>query len=437
MMRTTLALTSLFLGALGALAGCQGDGTDVKKDDVADTRLSYYRDIKPVMERYCTGCHKPGEVAPFSLTDYDAVSRHAAVIKNAVNAERMPPWQPSDASLPMRYSRKMRAADKKLLLDWLDAGALAGDTATAPRTDIPAAESAPAPRPDLTLAAPRPYTPNTTENDDYHCFVFDPQVTSDRYLVGGQVKVDNSTILHHMALFLISPAQAAQVRMMNASGDGYTCFGGPGKNISGTLVMGWAPGGTNMRTPAGTAFKIPKGSVLVMQTHYNLLAYKAGETDHSQVVLEMTDDKPQHELMTLIMAQTRLSIKAGDPESHQTLEAPISVIAPRLGIPSGELTAYQTFPHMHLLGKRISLSVPDGPTIIDIPRWDFHWQDTFTFSQPITLRPSDSLKLECVFDNSAANQPPVNGQQPTPKDVTWGEGTGDEMCVSLLLVTAK
>ena len=46
-----------------------------------------------------------------------------------------------------------------------------------------------------------------------------------------------------------------------------------------------------------------------------------------------------------------------------------------------------------------------------------------------------TLQLECDYDNSFANQPMVNGQQGTPKDVSWGESTLDEMCLTYLTVT--
>ena len=45
----------------------------------------------------------------------------------------------------------------------------------------------------------------------------------------------------------------------------------------------------------------------------------------------------------------------------------------------------------------------------------------------------DSVRLRCTYDNRAANQPSIGGQQLTPADVKWGEGTRDEMC---LLYTA-
>ena len=51
------------------------------------------------------------------------------------------------------------------------------------------------------------------------------------------------------------------------------------------------------------------------------------------------------------------------------------------------------------------------------------------------LNPGDRLGLECHWDNSAGNQPFVDGQRVPPRELNWGEGTDDEMCLGGLYVT--
>ncbi len=431
------SLTGIFAAALG---GCGETYPQVEPPPVppvvSEAKITYSRDIKPLMERYCTTCHRSGDIAPFTLTDYQAVMSHATQIQSAVQAGLMPPWLPGEASMQLRYSRAMRPEDKKLLLDWLSDGAPAGDPASPPRTDLPPAESESPPRADMVLKSAQPYQPDTTSTDDYHCFVFDPKLDHDRFLLAGQVNPDNRAIAHHMALFLISPAQADQVRMMDQGGKGYTCFGGAGKNIAGGLILAWAPGGNSMRAPAGTAFKLPKGSLLVMQMHYNVVASN-GQPDQTSVELELGDTPPDHELVSMYLIKSNLLIKAGEANWKESATAPVGTLAMRSGLPAGDVTVYGVFPHMHLLGKRIAVSLVGGPMGVEIPRWDFHWQNTYTFVKPLTLHPADVLQLECGYDNSFANQPVVGGVRQPPRDVKWGESTLDEMCVTVLTVAAK
>ena len=73
--------------------------------------------------------------------------------------------------------------------------------------------------------------------------------------------------------------------------------------------------------------------------------------------------------------------------------------------------------------------------LIDIPRWDFNWQGGYQLAEPIVFNPGDELEIECHWDNSAANQPYVDGVQLAPVDVGWGEGTGDEMCLGIVTVS--
>jgi hypothetical protein len=438
----TNLLGCLFLGALTGALGCSDASLNMPPDETENENLpaataTYHSDIKPLMARYCVGCHKSGEIAPFSLDSYKAVQSRVALITAAVKSGAMPPWLPSEEGLPLHYERKLRPQDQKLLLDWLAAGAPEGDATATPRSDFPPAEQATPPRPDLKLELKTPYRPNAKDGgDDYRCFVFDPMLDRDRYLTAGEVKPDNRSIVHHVVVYMIPPEKAAAAQMQD-KGDGYTCFGGPG--VSGAIpaiTVSWAPGAPSMRTPEGTAFKLPKGAVLVLQMHYNTITDN-GKGDATGVVLELTDTPPKHELLNLIMAKPNLLIKANDANSHQEQGAPVSIITKQLKLPMSDLTVYGAFPHMHLLGKHINVSVVGGVTAMDIPRWDFHWQGTYMFKEPWTLKQTDILSIACDYDNSAANQPMVNGMPRVPQDVTWGEGTLEEMCVSLLLVSAK
>ena len=77
---------------------------------------------------------------------------------------------------------------------------------------------------------------------------------------------------------------------------------------------------------------------------------------------------------------------------------------------------------MHQKGKRIAVM---GPTkcMVDIPQWDFQWQQQYFFAQPMVVKKGERATLSCTWDN------------PTTKYVTWGESTSDEMCLAFLYAT--
>jgi signal peptidase I len=95
---------------------------------------------------------------------------------------------------------------------------------------------------------------------------------------------------------------------------------------------------------------------------------------------------------------------------------------------------------MHLLGQSIELQLNPGTssarTLLDIPRWDFHWQNAYTLAKPVVAKPGDVVRVTCRYDVSKRAKRPHGSVIPrTPRYVLWGEGTTDEMCLGILQVT--
>jgi hypothetical protein len=97
-------------------------------------------------------------------------------------------------------------------------------------------------------------------------------------------------------------------------------------------------------------------------------------------------------------------------------------------------------PHMHLRGKSFKylLMYPDGTSkmLLSVPKWDFNWQNTYRFRDPLFVPAGSKMLGVAVFDNSAKN--PSN---PNPKRMVYfGEQTWDEMMIGYMDVvdaTAK
>ncbi len=75
----------------------------------------------------------------------------------------------------------------------------------------------------------------------------------------------------------------------------------------------------------------------------------------------------------------------------------------------------------------------ESACLVDIPKWDFHWQHLYMFEEPVHVAPGQALRLTCAYDNSAANQPIIEGVARTPAEVRWGESSSEEMCVGILI----
>lgn len=393
--------------------------------------MTYQRDLRALVEDNCLSCHVEGGIAPFALDSYERLSEYAPSVVAAVESGRMPPWLPDPDCRRFRDERILTAEEIGLFRRWMENGSPNGD----PADYVPTAGQSLSPEalgtPTVTLEIPEPYVPNDDRPDDYHCFVMDQEFTEETYLRTSNVVPDQKNLVHHVILFLVPPQYVAQVEQLDQqeSGPGYTCFGGVGAGAP-QPIAGWVPGSPISPGSEDAAIRIPPGSKLVMQMHYNTLA-GATAPDRSSVQLWFLDQRPAYLLQARFFPNLGIDIAPGDASSHQT-----RVYTNNSGEP---WTIVSTSPHMHLLGTRLKTTkvAADGSEecMVDIPRWDFDWQQGYAFldGDEVVVQPGESLRLECWYDNSAANQPVVNGVQLEPAHVAWGEGTLDEMCLNTLV----
>ncbi len=404
--------------------GISADGGGPGGDTGAPT---WHRDIAPLMAQHCAGCHTEGGAGPFALDTYDAVKRMANPARNAIEAGRMPPWQPADDCRPLRDPRVMPPADVARFAAWVEAGAPEGDAADAPRVEAQTVDLGP---PDLMGQPFEPYVASTDRPDDYRCLPLDLTFDADTYVRATHVVPGDAAVVHHVLVFVVPPERVADLEALDAgeAGPGYTCFGGSGLGTAGPMAA-WVPGAVANVAEDGRATRIVAGSRLVMQVHYNVLA---ADPSPDLTTLELhTYDEPQpYVLTTQPQAGLDLHIPAGDADVVYTRD-----FVNRRQTP---LTVVAVAPHMHVLGERIRVDVvrADDSTecVVDIPAWDFNWQQSYHLAEPLVVQPGEAFRLTCAYDNSAANQPVVNGEQLTARDVTWGEGTLDEMCLNYITV---
>jgi hypothetical protein len=434
---------AILLGAcIEAPPSTPGD-TD-ETDPVADGTPTYHHDVRPILEKHCTACHQPGGIGTMSLVWDPATAATLQAwfgpVAQEVAAGRMPPWPPDEACHPTEHPRVLSDAEKARIAAWADADYPLGDEATYRPPRLPAVDPTP---PDVALTPAEAYTPSREGTDDYRCFVLDHDFDEQVWMRGFDVVPGSLQVVHHVLMFRVDGAHADQLAAWDAAeeGPGYTCFGSPypeGASLPGLpeTVAGWAPGQAPERYEDGTARRIQAGSKLVLQVHYNtqtLAPTAPTPEDRTEVDLWLLPEgeAPFWEIASVPLPNTDLAVTAGDAHSVQTLEMPLDFLPQSVRIRGA-------FPHMHNLGTSIRADAirEDGSElcIVDVPRWDFHWQQSYLFAPDDTIQVANraKIRLTCTYDNSAANQPYVDGVQQPPQDVHWGERTQDEMCLVYL-----
>jgi mono/diheme cytochrome c family protein len=398
---------------------------------------SYYKDVEPILQANCLGCHVDGGIAPFALDSYAKVKDKLAKVVYQVDSRTMPPWPPGPKSPPLLHSRALPDDQVATILGWAAAGAAPGsqdDHRVRPPNVLGV-------RDDLEVGLAQPYSPDEKLTDDYRCFVMDPKIKQATFVTGYDVLPGVAAQVHHVILFVALDQGDTLARLEALDGKdgkpGYPCFGGPmiDSSSQGPLGLppyrflgGWAPGAGAVPMPDGTGIYLPPRARVVMQVHYN--ARNGRAPDQTAAHLELTPVGVR-EAFLYPLANERLAVPAG--VSSQLVDRSFPLGA---GVPT--FTIYGLFPHMHLFGKHISLELVHAgqtQTLIDLPHWEFHWQGSYQLVTPVRAAAGDSLRLQCVYDNSVENQPLIDGVPQEPKPLRWGEKTTDEMCLVFLYAT--
>jgi hypothetical protein len=466
---------------LGALASARAGGSEA----APPAAPSFARDVAPIVREKCTGCHRLGGIGPFPLETAKQISSRAELVEAAVRDRRMPPWPPGPRSPAYvdERDRRLSSRERATILAWARAGA---------RVDGPALGRKPvAPAPpragetELRLRMPRTYRPNAPSGvtDDYRCFLLDPKLGGDAAVTSARIEPGATEVVHHVILFRAGAAQVPEARRLDAAGRGlgWSCFGGTGLSAGSTprsiqdslddasWIAAWAPGWGAGRMPEGTGVSLPAGSQVVMQVHYNLLHGRAA--DRSQVVLTTaTAPAGLAPLRTMLLpAPVELACAKGERARLCSRNEALFDLTRKYGpgaafVPAGllvlcrgtassptptpvstcdrRLTAPTTIRvaagHMHLLGASIRLvlnpGTPRARVLLDIPRWDFHWQNAYALAKPVRAAPGDVVRVTCRHDAGKRHRG-EGGIPRAPRYVLWGEGTTDEMCLGILQVT--
>src|SRR5216684_6809188 len=114
---------------------------------------TFYRDVLPILELHCLGCHRAGGIAPMPFETYEETRPFAGAIRRATQEKSMPPWF-ADSNVG-RFSNdpSLRPAELATLAAWAEAKSPAGEIkdAAPPRHW---SESWSIPKPDLVLKMP-------------------------------------------------------------------------------------------------------------------------------------------------------------------------------------------------------------------------------------------------------------------------------------------
>jgi hypothetical protein len=396
----------LLLGSLSTVAFAH--------DDVS---IDYVKDVAPILIEQCQSCHRKGGIAPWAMSNYQVVQGFAPLMREAIVSKRMPPGQinPKYADVIVNH-RTLSHTEEETLIAWIDAGApVEGVADPLTLTEYSTSEWVHG-EPDMIVEVPAQEIPAIGTMGPnaipYRYTKVDLGLTEDKWLRGSQFLPSEPTVMHHMLNTVSLPGER-NMNLLGTSGEGQG-------NMDFAQISAYVPGGTPDYYDENTGGLLRAGSIVNLQLHYT--PDGKARTDKARIGLYFHDEGtvPEERMAgdcACIFPNTWTNIPPYDPNFVQTAEIVLK----------NDVNLHTFLPHMHFRGKSMKATAiyADGTEeeLIDIPKYDYAWQLSYTWKKPKFIPAGTRLFVEGAFDNSADN--PMN---PDPsREVPWGQMSEDEM----------
>ncbi len=379
------------------------------------TQVTFHKDVEPIVQKHCQECHRPGEIAPFSLLTYKDARPWAKSIRADILTRKMPPWFADPKYGHFSNDRSLSADEIATLVSWVDAGAKEGDPKDAPKARA-FVDGWNIQKPDVVLEMSEPFHLPAKGEVPYQYVVLPTKFTEDKWVQMAEARPSDRSVVHHVVIFIRDPA--SKWLREAKTGVPFVPKGASFLNISGggnDVLMIYTPGKVPEMWRPGLGKMIKAGSDLVLQIHYTTNG-KIAE-DNTKIGLVFAKQKPTERAVTMAGSNLGFAIPPGDP--NYRIEA-------KNTFPNGA-TILNFFPHMHLRGKAFEyrLVYPDGrkEVLLNVPNYSFFWQLDYQLSKPLVIPPGAAIECTAWYDNS-----PNNAANPDPKaTVRFGEQSSEEM----------
>lgn len=409
------------------LASCGGKGS-------VET-VTFTEHVAPVLYNNCTGCHRPGGSAHFSLVTYTEAKKYGVANAYVTHNRIMPPWPADPHYTEFVMQRVMDEKEIKLLQQWVADGMPEG-----PADKLPALPSYPTGsmvgEPDMRIAI-APYKLQANSVDKFLLVKVPYELPADSYAAMIEFIPGRSNVVHHVNGDMVKYEYDKKTdvfageKMLDMVADtatllqAYQRMGLPNDDGSYPVlqksVVNYLPGVFGQRYPEGIGgYTLPrKGAFLLNDLHYGF-TNKDEIIDSSYINIFFSKTPPQRPVKEFQLGT--LGVAPVEPDM-QIEPNTVKQVYSRYTIPF-DISILTINPHMHLLGKSFKgyALTPGGDTIrlISIPKWDFNWQYFYTFKKMVKVPAGSTIVAEGVYDNTSKN--PNNPFSP-PQLVTDQNGS--------------
>lgn len=352
--------------------------------------------------------------------------------------------------------------------------------------------------PNVSFSVTHAPTPAKGATDEYRCTWYDPHFSVDQMVTQTEfLPAVGSTSsayheVHHAIAYIADPSMVAQVKALDPTGTkGWSCFSSPlgATSLAGLAALpwlaGWAPGHGVDVMQAGYGERVPAGSLIVLQIHYNSLAGKKTVASTFNVTSQAQSGSSLtalHSIQYVAAPDMPCVAPFNDVKKYPLCDHAKSLddLGKRFGAAAKSftqgleyicnhnqfptlatdpmartatctwkfdsttpVTIHGVAPHMHMLGKTFNMVLchqdatcanVNDTSLALVPSYNFDNQFGIAVSPGLTLTKGDYVKITCTYDPTLRKLNPQTKNLP-PRYITWGDGSSDEMCLGTLLVS--
>jgi hypothetical protein len=388
---------------------------------------TFHKDIEPILQNHCQGCHHPGDIGPMSLMTYRDARPWAKAIREAVLQKKMPPWYADPGHGEYLNNPSLSKVEVDALSAWAESGAAEGDSKDAPKSlEFP--DGWRIGKPDAIIEIPKAFDVPASGAVSYQYITVPTGFTEDKWVTAIEIRPSNRRVVHHVNASAVRPASEGSSAAGHALGEFFTRDAEQerllrsGKELpqfsaapDSDLLETYVPGVIHPVYKPGQAKLIKAGSNITFQLHYT--ATGKPEQDRTRIGLIFAKEPPKERIKSILLYNRNMSVPAGAP--NYPVEARAELVR--------DVRLVSILPHMHLRGKdfEVRATYPDGQTetLLRVSKYNFNWQINYYLAKPKTLPKGTILECLAHYDNSVNN--PAN---PDPTvEVRYGDQTWEEM----------
>ncbi len=371
-----------------------------------------FTEVAPIFKLNCGPCHRPGGNAPFPLQNLRQIKRKGKTIKDVLQQRVMPPWMADETYSHFLDAPAITDEARAMIVYWIDNGLENGSYVGTDRTDSSALRDSA----DIYLQVESPHV-ITSNSDSYQCFILDPELEEDVFVEGVSFQSTNPYTIHHVMMYIDT---AGVIDSLPADWD---CMK---DDIVNKLVPidSWSKGQRLIKYSTEFAYRFPKNSKILLQTHYGDEGNK-GKQEQTTVGLYTRNSAPRSEIKWAILNNLEIAIPK-DTVKVETIEYPVEHDISVLGL----------VPHLHFIGRTVEIYAMNADcekiNLLKINDWDYLWQGRFMYPKPIKVQKGSTIYMNVLYDNTENN--PNQPNEPII-DIFYDTYSNQEMMVLCIYYT--